>query len=129
MPARSRRCFRQWPVVVARAQIEKSLATFKQPEIDLMQVHNLGDPATQRPVVRELKKAGRVRYVGITTTWAQFFLEFTLTHPAITAVTPATSQTKNMLDNIRDGIGRLPTAAHRQQIIEFADAIPALPRR
>ena len=24
------------------------------------------------------------------TTWAQFFLKFTLTHPAITAVTPAT---------------------------------------
>ena len=63
------------------------------------------------------------------TTWAQFFLKFTLSHPAITAVTPATSQAKNMLDNIGGGIGRLPTAAHRKQIIEFVDALPALPGR
>ena len=107
----------------------KMFAIFKQPKIDLMQVHNLGDPASQFPNVREFKKAGRVRYVGITTTWAPFFLEFTLTHPAITAVTPATSQAKNMLDNIGGGIGRLPTAAHRHQIIELVDALPALPRR
>jgi len=64
----------------------KLFAIFKQPKVDLIQVHNLGDPATQLPNVREFKKAGRVRYVGITTTWAPFFLEFTLTHPAITAV-------------------------------------------
>ena len=63
------------------------------------------------------------------TTWAQFFLKFTLTHPAITAVTPATSQAKNMLDNIGGGMGRLPTAVHRKQIIEFVDALPQLPGR
>ena len=52
-----------------RSQIEKSFAIFKQPKIDLIQVHNMGDPATQLPIVREFKKAGRVRYVGITTTF------------------------------------------------------------
>ena len=45
------------------------------------------------------------------------------------AVTPATSQAKNMLDNIGGGIGRLPTAEHRKQIIEFVDALPQLPGR
>jgi hypothetical protein len=34
-----------------------------------------------------------------------------------------------MLDNIGGGVGRLPTAAHRQQIIEFVDALPTLPGR
>lgn len=63
------------------------------------------------------------------TTWAQFFLKFILAHPAVTAVTPATSQAKNMLDNIGGGIGRLPTPAHVKQIIEFVDALPALPGR
>ncbi len=29
----------------------------------------MGDPATQLPIVDEFKKAGRVRYVGITTTF------------------------------------------------------------
>ena len=57
-------------------------------------------------------------------TWAQFFLKFIIAHPAITAVTPATSQAKNMLDNIGGGIGRLPTEAHRKQIIEYVDALP-----
>jgi aryl-alcohol dehydrogenase-like predicted oxidoreductase len=190
----------------ARAQIETSLARFAQPKIDLLQVHNMGDPPTQLKIAREFKQAGKVRYVGITTTfpnqyaslidvmrnepldfigvdyaadnrdveevilplaqerkiavlayapfgrtslfrraantplpewasefdaatYAQFFLKFTLTHPAITAVTPATSQAKNMLDNIGGGMGRLPTAAHRQQIIEFVDALPQLPGR
>lgn len=54
----------------ARAQIERSFERLRVPVIDLLQVHNMGDPATQLPVVRELKEAGRVRYVGITTTFA-----------------------------------------------------------
>ncbi len=190
----------------ARAQIDRSLGIFKQPKIDLMQVHNMGDPATQLPIVREYKKAGKVRYVGITTTfpnqyaqlidvmknepldfigvdyaadnrdveevilplalekkvavlayapfgrtslfrraantplpdfakefdattYAQFFLKFCLSHPAITAVTPATSQAKNMIDNIGGGIGRIPTEAQRKQIIAFVDALPPAPGR
>ncbi len=190
----------------ARAQIERSLQLFAQPKIDLIQVHNMGDPATQLGVLREFKNAGRVRYIGITTTtdsqygaleqvmrnepidfigidyaadnrgveekilplaierkiavlayapygrtslfrraagkelpefakefdattWGQFFLKFILSHPAITAITPATSQGKNMLDNIGGGTGRLPTEAHRKQIIDFVDALPANPSR
>jgi aryl-alcohol dehydrogenase-like predicted oxidoreductase len=189
----------------ARAQIEQSFARYRQPKIDLVQVHNMGDPATQLAVAHEFKKAGRVRYVGITTTsdsqygllaevmrnepldfigidyaadnrgveevilplaierkiavlayapfgrtslfrragstplpefakefdattYAQFFLKFILAHPAITAVTPATSQAKNMLDNIAGGIGRLPTPAQREQIVKFVDALPPLTR-
>src|SRR5690606_20595414 len=37
--------------------------------------------------------------------WAQFFLKYLVAHPAVTAVTPATSQAKNMIDNIGGGIG------------------------
>lgn len=190
----------------ARAQIETSLARFAQPKIDLLQVHNMGDPPTQLKIAREFKQAGKVRYVGITTTfpqqyaslidvmrnepldfigvdyaadnrdveetilplamerkiavlayapfgrtslfrraantplpewakefdansYAQLFLKFCLSHPAITAVTPATSQAKNMIDNIGGGMGRVPTAAQREQIITFVDALPKLPGR
>jgi aryl-alcohol dehydrogenase-like predicted oxidoreductase len=52
----------------ARAQIEESFTRFGKTPIDLIQVHNLGDPATQLPILHELKDAGRVRYIGITTT-------------------------------------------------------------
>ncbi|MFN9202862.1 MAG: hypothetical protein ACK6DP_07305 [Gemmatimonas sp.] len=62
------------------------------------------------------------------TTYAQFFLKFILAHPAITAVTPATSQAKNMLDNVAGGVGRLPTAAQREAIVKFVDALPPLTR-
>jgi hypothetical protein len=41
-------------------------------------------------------------------TWAQFFLKFVVSHPAISAGTPATSQAKNMLDNMGAGIGKVP---------------------
>lgn len=190
----------------AKAQIEASFTRYKQSKIDLIQVHNMGDPATQLAVLRDFKKAGRIRYLGITTTsdsqygaletvmrnepldfigidyaadnrgveekilplamerkiavlayapfgrtslfrraagkelpafakefdattWAQFFLKFILAHPAITAITPATSQAKNMLDNIGGGVGRIPNESQRKQIIEFVDALPALPGR
>ncbi|MCU0618104.1 MAG: aldo/keto reductase [Gemmatimonadaceae bacterium] len=62
------------------------------------------------------------------TTWAQFFLKFIISHPAVTAVTPATSQAKNMIDNIGGGIGRLPDAATRQKMAVLVDALPPATR-
>jgi aryl-alcohol dehydrogenase-like predicted oxidoreductase len=52
----------------ARAQIERSFERLRIPVIDLIQVHNMGDPPTQIGIVEELKAEGRVRYSGITTT-------------------------------------------------------------
>jgi aryl-alcohol dehydrogenase-like predicted oxidoreductase len=62
------------------------------------------------------------------TTWAQFFLKYIVSHPAVTVVTPATSQAKNMIDNIGGGIGRLPDAATRQKMAAFIDALPPATR-
>jgi aryl-alcohol dehydrogenase-like predicted oxidoreductase len=185
----------------ARAQIEASFQKFKLPKIDLIQVHNLGDVPTQLGILKELKKEGRVRYIGVTTTspnqygqleqimrnepldfigvdyavdnrdieatilplaierkigvlayvpfgrtrlftrvagkevpewskefdaqtWAQFFIKYVIGHPAITAVTPATSQGKHMADNIGGGMGRLPNEAARARMAQFIDALP-----
>ena len=49
-------------------------------------------------------------------TWAQFFLKFILSHPAVTAVIPGTDQPGYMLDN-------LPDAAMRRRIIEYWEAL------
>ncbi|MDH4106778.1 MAG: aldo/keto reductase [Gammaproteobacteria bacterium] len=57
--------------------------------------------------------------------WAQFFLKFAAAHPAVTAVTPATSKPHHMLDNIGGGMGRLPDAAMQKRMIEFIDALPS----
>jgi aryl-alcohol dehydrogenase-like predicted oxidoreductase len=185
----------------ARAQIETSFRRIGKPTIDLIQVHNLGDVRTQLPILRECKEQGRVRYIGVTTTfehqydelvrlmrtepldfigtdyavdnrhaeevilplarergigvlvyapfgrtrlwnriagrevpewasefdansWAQFFLKFVAAHPAVTAITPATSRARNMVDNLGGAMGRLPDEAARRRMIELIDALP-----
>ncbi len=51
------------------------------------------------------------------TSWAQIFLKFVLAHPAVTCVIPATGKLRNVLDNLQAGIGPLPDAKQREQII------------
>lgn len=57
-------------------------------------------------------------------TWAQFFLKYVVSHPAVTAVRAGTSQAKHMLDNFGGGIGRLPDEATRKRMAELVDAWP-----
>jgi aryl-alcohol dehydrogenase-like predicted oxidoreductase len=187
----------------ARAQIEASFRKFHTDTIDLIQVHGLADVPTQMGILKELKAAGRVRYIGVThtgsqgydnlaavmrnepidfigvdyaidnrgaedmilplamerrigvlvylpfgrtrlwnrvagqqvpewaadeldaTSWAQFFLKFVAAHPAVTAITPATSQARHMADNMGAARGRLPDEATRRRMIEVANALPA----
>jgi aryl-alcohol dehydrogenase-like predicted oxidoreductase len=186
----------------ARAQLDTSLERFGRDEIDLIQVHNVADMATQFPILEEYKHAGRVRYIGATTTfkpqyatleqlmrdepfdfigidyavdnleaedrvfplaeergiavlvylpfgrtrlwerveghevpdwaaefgantWAQFFLKFAASHPAVTAVTPATSKPHHMVDNLTAAHGRLPDQAERRRMIDFIAALPS----
>jgi aryl-alcohol dehydrogenase-like predicted oxidoreductase len=59
------------------------------------------------------------------TSWAQFFLKFIAAHPAVTAITPATSQARHMADNMGAARGRLPDEATRRRMIEVVNALPA----
>jgi aryl-alcohol dehydrogenase-like predicted oxidoreductase len=52
----------------ARQQIETSFTRLRKRPIDLIQVHNLGDIPTQLGILKELKGAGRIRYIGVTST-------------------------------------------------------------
>lgn len=47
-------------------QIEASFRALQTDRIDLIQVHNLQDTATQLKLLRELKEQGRIRYIGVT---------------------------------------------------------------
>jgi len=174
--------------------MEQSLARMRAKRLDLMQIHNLLDWQTHLPTLREWKKAGRIRYLGIThyahsafgelerllktealdfvqlpynlrdrraeerllpvardtgtavlvmrpfaegalfrevrdkplppwaaefdcSSWAQFFLKFILSQPAVTCPIPATSNPEHVADNVRAGSGKLPDAAHRRKMI------------
>lgn len=185
----------------AREQIERSFDRLRVPAIDLIQVHNLGDPPTQVGILEELKAEGRVRYIGITSTskrqydalaqamrdypldfigidyavdnrsaadailplaaergigvlvyvpfgrtrlfqrvgdrevpawaadfgadsWARFFIKFAAAHPAVTVVTPATSNPDHMLDNAGAAHGRLPNEDEQARMAALVDGLP-----
>lgn len=51
--------------------------------------------------------------------WAQFFLKFVVSHPAVTCAIPATSKARHMRDNMQAGFGRLPDAQERQRMLAY----------
>ena len=199
-------------------QMEESLRTFGRRQIDLIQVWNLGDsiqrlsPAyldAHLEALHELRRAGKVKYIGITTSrdpqyadveaamakhkldcvqmdysigdrlpeqrllplarekgiavivnrpltaapgfgrgrsgnlfqfvsgrtlpswaaefdarsWAQFFLKFVVSHPAVTVAVPATGDPAHLRDNMGAGMGRLPTEEMRKRMAEYFAAL------
>jgi diketogulonate reductase-like aldo/keto reductase len=57
------------------------------------------------------------------TSFAQLFLKYNLSHPAVTAVIPGTDLTKYMLDNLNAGRGRMPDAAFRRRIEQWWETV------
>ncbi|HEX3037350.1 MAG TPA: aldo/keto reductase [Thermodesulfobacteriota bacterium] len=51
--------------------------------------------------------------------WAQFFLKYIISHPAVTCVIPATSNPEHLKDNMQAGIGRLPDENTRRRMLEY----------
>lgn len=49
-------------------------------------------------------------------TWAQFFLKFVVSHPAVTCAIPATSKVQHLVDNMQAGVGPLPDTATRARM-------------
>ena len=182
------------------AQIERSFKLLRTDKIDLIAVHNLRDTETQLRTLREMKQAGRIRYVGITTSfdkqygefeqtmkkeildfiqvdyaldnrnaaerilplaadrgiaaminlpfgrgrlfsavqnkklpdwasefdctsWAQFFLKYIVSHPAVTCAVPGMAKAEYVIDNVGAARGRLPDAAMRHRMENFIDGV------
>ncbi len=58
------------------AEIARSFERLRTDSFELLQVHNLVDTDTQLRTLREMKDAGRIRYIGITTSSARQYEEF-----------------------------------------------------
>jgi len=58
------------------AQIENSFKAYRTQKIDLIAVHNLKDTQIHLKTLRDLKAAGRIRYVGITTSFENQYKDF-----------------------------------------------------
>jgi diketogulonate reductase-like aldo/keto reductase len=52
------------------------------------------------------------------TTWAELFLKFVVSHPAITCAIPATSKAEHLRQNMNAGVGVMPDQAMRVRIAE-----------
>jgi diketogulonate reductase-like aldo/keto reductase len=177
-------------------QMEDSMKKLRVERLDLMQVHNLVDAETHLATLREWRKAGRVRYLGVThyhagahgdlektirpgdldfvqvnyslaepeaerrllpaatasrtavivnrpfaegamfgrvkgkslpdwakeigcESWAQFFLKWILSHPAVTCVIPGTRNAKHVADNLGAASGALPDEAMRRKMAAY----------
>lgn len=55
--------------------------------------------------------------------WAQFFLKFIVSHPAVTCAIPATSDPEHLADNMGACMGRLPDEATRRRMVEVFEAL------
>ncbi|MFN2308304.1 MAG: aldo/keto reductase [Gammaproteobacteria bacterium] len=183
-------------------QMERSREFWGVERFDLMQIHNMLDWQTHLDTLREWKRSGRIRYLGITTShgrrhdeleralksvdfdfvqftynildreaeqrllplaqergiaviinrpfqrgalfsrvqgkrlpawaaefdctnWAQFFLKFIVSHPAVTCAIPATTKLNHLRENMGAGFGRLPDAELRQRMIEYYSRLSA----
>lgn len=176
------------------AQFAQSLRRLRTDHVELLAVHNLRDWKTQLALARELKAAGKTKYVGLThyvddrhdelaalvasekpdfvqinysvaspgaavklfpaaqangvavmvnrafedgrlfaqvadralpawaaeagiSSWAQMFLRFALSHPAVTVAIPATGKPERQTDNLRAGVGDPLTARQQAELV------------
>ena len=92
------------------AEIEESFRKLRTPRIDLLQIHNLGGVEAMLPALREMKQAGRIRYLGISTSFDGQYdaLEALLRKEAIDVV-----QVDYALDNRGVEARLLPAAQER----------------
>lgn len=91
-------------------QIEGSFKRLRTPRIDLIAVHNLRDTEVHLRTLRALKEAGRIRYVGITTSFDRQYADFeaTMRREPLDFI-----QVDYALDNRGAGERILPLAAER----------------
>ncbi|NNE57223.1 MAG: aldo/keto reductase [Hellea sp.] len=182
-------------------QLSDSHRLWQEPVLDLVHVHNLLEWETHLKMLRTARDAGKVRYIGLTTShgrrhdkmeeliktepidavqfsyniqnraaenrllpasaakglaviinrpfmtsrlfdlvagydvpawaaeelgtqsWAEYFLKFVISHPAVTCAIPATRNPAHMAENMRAGTGQLPDRRQRLKMIASFEAL------
>ena len=55
--------------------------------------------------------------------WAQYFLKWIVSHPAVTAAIPGTARPEHMKDNLAGGQAPLPDASQRKKLAAYFDSL------
>jgi aryl-alcohol dehydrogenase-like predicted oxidoreductase len=91
-------------------QIEQSFKALRTAKIDLIAVHNLRDTQVHLATLRDLKAAGRIRYLGITTSFENQYRDF---EQVVRRETLDLIQIDYALDNRNAGERIIPLAKDR----------------
>ncbi|HEY8369175.1 MAG TPA: aldo/keto reductase [Thermodesulfobacteriota bacterium] len=67
------------------------------------------------------------REIGVEN-WAQFFLKWVVSHPAVTCVLPATSNPDHLLENVGALTGPLPDREMRARMVRYMETLPGFDR-
>ncbi|MGP4020578.1 aldo/keto reductase [Saccharopolyspora sp. 5N708] len=70
---------------------------------------------------------GFAREFGIRT-WAEYFLKWIISHPAVTCALPATTNPDHLLDNVAAMRGPLPDPELRNRMLRHVESIPGFDR-
>lgn len=185
----------------AQRQLEQSMTRLSRDRIDVMQVHSLVNVDATLPLLKAWKKAGKIRYVGVThhdplyfaavekwiengdldfvqlrysirqrevedrilpaaaargtavlanmpfekarlfevvkgqplpdfareigcENWAQFFLKYVISHPAVTCAIPATTNPNHVSENMGALRGALPDNSMRTRMVKHMESLP-----
>ena len=54
--------------------------------------------------------------------WAQYFLKWIVSHPAVNCAIPGTGKPEHMKDNLGAGVGAMPDEKTRRRMAEYFDA-------
>lgn len=55
--------------------------------------------------------------------WAQYFLKWIVSHPAVTCTIPGTDKVEHMQDNLAAGFGAMPDETQRRRMSQFYDTL------
>lgn len=99
---------------VLRAAADQGLGVFINMALEKGRLHKLVGDRPLPDFAREIDAAN----------WAQFFLKFSMSHPAVTTVLCATSSPAHAAENVGALTGPLPDAALRARMVRHMESIP-----
>jgi len=62
-----------------------------------------------------------VGLLNLIESWGQFLLKYVLSQPGVTATIPGMTKVRHVVDNIKGGIGMMPSIALRKRQEQFFD--------
>ena len=108
--------FMQIPYSIVRREAEARILSLAR---DLNVGVIINRPFEGGDIFRNLKNLAVPDFASEFGSWAQIFLKYLVSHPAVTCVIPATSKIKHLQENMQAGTGKLMDEKTRTRIADY----------